>query len=161
MYCRKCGREVIGNAELCTTCQEDKRVKCPKCGELTEVGRGFCKYCDAYIPQNIAASANSNNYTKKCKFCRRMMPRSNIYCPQCGKHQAGANGSFWVGFLLVWFVGIIGFIIAYFLDQEETWRGAKCCFKILIALIVVLLVLIVFATCLGVEFDGYNIYHLI
>lgn len=151
MYCRKCGREVIGNAELCTACQPNKRVQCPKCGELTEVGRGFCKYCDAYIPQNIASNTNLDNHRKKCKFCGSMMPKSNIFCLQCGKKQGVAMGSFWVGFLLVWVAGLIGLIIAYSMEQEETWRGAKCCFKILMVLIVILLLLIGFITCLGLQ----------
>ena len=85
-----------------------------------------------------------------------------MYCSKCGKmpdvtpytqsSESANSGSFAVGFILVWFVGLIGLIIAYAMKQSETWRGAKFCIKlVLISVAVVLLIcaILVFASMKG------------
>lgn len=180
MYCRKCGKEVEGDREFCENCAPqtpsvDMKI-CQYCGKETSKAERFCQHCGGYFKDSTAPqkkwqppkpqNSSTNNSTKGCRSCGAVIPKANFYCPKCGKMADTApyatevnSGSFAIGFILVWCVGLIGLIIAYSMNQSETWRGAKCCFKILIALIVVLLVLIVFVTCLGVKFDGYNIYY--
>ena len=98
MYCKKCGKAVIGNMELC------------------------------------------------------------VNCSHCGKNSMG-EGSFWIGFILVWFVGLIGLIIAYAMKQSETWRGAKFCFKLIIIILVVAFAILGVVTFVLMQKVGYNYYY--
>ena len=52
MYCKKCGKEIPDNEELCLDCrvEEEKKVGyCTSCGAPLEEGASFCKTCGSKV----------------------------------------------------------------------------------------------------------------
>ena len=174
MYCRKCGKEVVGDREFCENCAAQASpvdmMTCPYCGKETSKAERFCQHCNGFFKDSKVAQKKwqpSNSATtrvvqsvnmKNCCFCGRSIPVTDFYCSKCGKmsdvkpysqpynkHCPSENvGSFAVGFILVWFLGLIGLLIAHSMKQSETWRGAKCCLKIEVIIVVIALAVLGF-----------------
>lgn len=140
---------------------ENKRT-CPFCGKEVNDTDQFCKHCDAYLKAKVEddETKNDTNPPKKtevkktCRSCLKLIPKSVAYCPYCGKRPdvnpasyskpTSTGGSYWVGFLLGLFLGIIGLLIAYFKKEDETLRGAIHSF---IVSLIVSIALVVLAGC--------------
>lgn len=151
MFCKYCGKEVDGDIAVCLECQENHKGFCPYCGNATKTSSRFCEHCDAFLgntqtPKKTSAPKKTMATTKKCVNCRSDIPASSFYCPVCGRmantispptYPTSNQGSFLTGFLLVFFLGVIGLIIAYCSRQEDTKRGAKVTF--LVCFLIVLL----------------------
>ena len=124
-----------------------RSVFCPFCDEEINNTTGFCEHCNADL--NPKANQSKNSGAKKvCKSCLRYIPQSSIYCPNCGRNpNARTNsrydthneGSFFLGFLLSFFMGFIGLLIALCIDKRKTKNGAICVFIIHIILIAILI----------------------
>ena len=182
MYCRKCGKEILGTAEFCEDCNSKPVAMriCPYCGKETSKEERFCQYCDGFFKDapNMAKKTQASstvksvnsNAMKTCRACGQLIPKSSFYCPKCRKMadttpapissntnqgETGNKGSFAIGFLLVWFVGLIGLIIAYYMKQSETWRGAKFCFKLALIILVVVLVICGIVVWAAMKDSGY------
>ena len=137
---------------------QDNKITCPFCGKEVKSRDGFCEHCDALLSAKIKVEDETESNSKKtepqkvCKFCLKHIPKSSIYCPNCGKnpnirstthyqYSPTNEGSFWLGFLLTFALGFIGLIIALCLNQSETKRGAIRGIIIEIILIVIILLI--------------------
>ncbi len=73
--CVNCGAKLPENAKFCLECGEKidltSKFKCPKCGEITPVGK-FCLHCGSPIG-------------RKCPKCGTDVPPNGNYCLECGE----------------------------------------------------------------------------
>ena len=180
MYCRKCGKEVEGDREFCESCAPQTppaNMKiCQYCGKETSNLERFCQHCGGYFKDSTAPqkkwqpsapkSSTPNSNMKSCRNCGSLVPKTNVYCSRCGKMADTVSytyvnpGSFASGFLLIFFLGLIGLIIVGALNQSETWRGAKCCLKVWLIIVLITVVLVGVAYCaLSQTGGGYYGYY--
>lgn len=161
MYCRKCGKVVIGDNEYCNDCKELMKIVCPYCGKKTDANDKFCKHCEGYIGKDSKASVSPtqpkpNVDTKTCLSCGSIIPKSAFYCPICKKMSNSTpvaqttsidKGSYAGGFLLGFLLGLIGFIIALCINKEETKRGALHAFLISLVIGIIAVIAVCCVTC--------------
>ena len=157
MFCRRCGKEVIGEEEFCEECKQamglNAKVICPFCGKETPKEEMFCKHCEGYLgnlnhikneqtSSPKAAKTQKVTETKVCQSCRNVIPKNSIYCPICKKmadtqpvqYSNSSQGSYGAGWALGFFLGLIGLIIGLCIDKSETKRGAIAGFIVAVVL---------------------------
>ncbi len=99
---------------------------------------------------------------KYCINCGSALPDDAEFCTACGckfgesYHQSHQNdkpikGS-GLGFVLSFFLGLVGFLLAIFLGDEECKKTATTTFIICTAVTVVLVIAIVAVTCSAFAF---------
>lgn len=171
MFCRLCGKQVEGQEEFCESCKLSEKMTCCYCGKETSKQKRFCEHCGGYfkdskVPQKKWQPPTPTNTAnrvgmKYCQACGRSIPGSDFFCSICGK-MADASvthrknvGSFWIGMLLVWGLGLIGLIVAYAIGKSETIRGAKVWFTIHIIVVALLVLVYVLLIKAIMENGGY------
>ena len=126
-------------------------IKCPECGQIISSSAYSCPHC-GYVVSNNKASFNNENKDDSIGKEYRIDP--NDYYPNSNKEEekitaeaeeinsSNSNdsyqeGSYLIGFVLVFFLHIIGLIIALVLKQPKTTKGALITFLIYVGVYVV------------------------
>ena len=151
ILCPFCGKEVKNTDGFCEHCDAYLHSS----NSSSKSTKKQCNNCKSYIPKssafcpNCGKNPNMPANSKKCISCGCYIPKSSYFCPNCGKnpntpstssYSTPSYGTFWGGFFLTFFLGLLGLIFAFCFGQEETKRGAKHGF----------IWLIIISVCLGV-----------
>ena len=169
MYCRKCGKEVIGDAEYCSNCVtlSVEKLICPYCGKETSASNCICEHCASFLKTAKKTEAKPSVNMKTCLNCGGKIPKSAIYCPKChtmpdtksapkqssvydednSSTAYNEGNSFILGILVGFLLSFIGLLIAWVKGNSEVVRGAK--YAVFAQLIVGVIVLLVRCVIIG------------
>lgn len=145
--CKACGAEIDDNAVFCPKCgkRQDGKKVCANCGALVEEDAKFCPYCgkDPSVKETPAPQTAPQPNPPHAPVTRYSYENQ----PLRGKA---------IGVILTLFFSLIGFILCYFLGDEDCKSGAKTMLIIDVVLYIIVIVIVVAATCAGaVAMGGY------
>ena len=151
--CPKCNADLPKSATFCPECgtalEEPKNKKCPECGKMTPANSKFCIKCGHSMAPTQAESTEPK--LKICKVCSSRIKQSAIICPVCkqmadvapnndtmtssastsatptaSQNPTGGNGFAITGFVLSFFVPLLGLIFSVLgkgKAKDNTGRG--------------------------------------
>lgn len=120
--CPRCGAENETNNSFCEYCgarlEQETAKTCPNCGAKISADARFCNKCGAELNDNL----NRNTYNN-----------SNPYINNINNQQVQNvdEGTMLGGFLLSFFLGLIGLIIALVVGKPKTKTGGVIGFVVI------------------------------
>lgn len=121
-------------------------IKCPKCGKGMSSEEIFCPHCgymmsmeerenaQPYNEKQVTSSVNQSQQQVSNPAPSQTKPS---YSSSNSRPAAVDEGSVAVGFILSFFLGLIGFVIALVVGKKKTMKGAGIGFGFFLGLAVI------------------------
>ena len=121
-------------------------IKCPKCGKGMSSEEIFCPHCGYMMSMEERENAQPYNEKQVTSSVNQSQQQSSNQAPsQTRPSYSSSNsrpaavdeGSVAVGFILSFFLGLIGFVIALVVGKKKTMKGAGIGFGFFLGLAVI------------------------
>lgn len=118
-------------------------IKCPSCGKGMPEDTVFCPHCGYMM--SMEERENAQPYNEKQVTTSVNQPQQQVSNTSSSQVRRSSNsrpstvdeGSVAVGFILSFFLGLIGFIIALVMGKKKTIKGAGIGFGFFLGLAVI------------------------
>lgn len=118
-------------------------IKCPKCGKGMSSEEIFCPHCGYMM--SMEERENAQPYNEKQVTSSVNQSQQQVSNPAPSQVRRSSNsrpvtvdeGSVAVGFILSFFLGLIGFVIALVVGKKKTIKGAGIGFGFFLGLAVI------------------------
>ena len=123
-------------------------IKCPSCGKGMPEDTVFCPHCGYMM--SMEERENAQPYNEKQVTTSVNQPQQQVSNTSSSQVRRSSNsrpstvdeGSVAVGFILSFFLGLIGFIIALVTGKKKTIKGAGIGFGFFLGLAVIMGIII-------------------
>ena len=121
-------------------------IKCPKCGKGMSSEEIFCPHCGYMMSMEERENAQPYNEKQVTSSVNQSQQQSSNQAPSHTKPSYSSSnsrpaavdeGSVAVGFILSFFLGLIGFVIALVVGKKKTMKGASIGFGFFLGLAVI------------------------